>query len=105
MPPLQLHPEKHWEMAQDRLKRQLQGALPNLFLLGELPLGSLEQTLELSRHLFAVLLVLPSPLWLDGIYFWRPGFFWCLWEEEINCILKDEKNSVWGSFWEDAHIA
>lgn len=104
MLPLRLHPQRQWEMAQDRLKKELQKALPNLFAKGDLPLDLLKHTLELSRHLFAIMLVLPSSRWLDRVHFWRPGFFLGLWEDEINPIIVDQKNSEWGDFWADAHI-
>ncbi|KAM0714199.1 hypothetical protein Q7P37_009986 [Cladosporium fusiforme] len=104
MLPLRLHQQRHWEMAQDRLKRELQAALPNLFAGGDLPLDSLKHTLELSRHLFAIMLVLPSSLWLERIHFWRRDLFWYLWEDEVNSIIVDQKNFEWGGFWADAHI-
>ncbi|KAM0715435.1 hypothetical protein Q7P37_008933 [Cladosporium fusiforme] len=103
MPSLHLHPQRHWEMAQNRLKRELQAALPDLFAGGELPLDSLKHTLELSRHLFAIMMVLPSS-WLIRIHFWRPGLFSYLWEDEIDSIVVDQKNSEWGGFWADAYI-
>lgn len=101
MLPLRLHPQRQWELAQDRLKKELQTALPDLFTGGNLPLDSLKHTLELSRHLFAIMLVLPSSHWLDRVHFWRPGLFLDLWEDEINPIIV---NSVRGDFWADAHI-
>lgn len=103
MPHLHLHLEKHWEMAQDRLKRELRD-LPSLFQLEHSSLDSLKHTLELSRHLFTILLVWEKRKTLERIYFWRPGFFWQLWEEEVNLILADVQNFDWGSFWKDAHI-
>lgn len=104
MLPLRLHQQRHWEMAQDRLKRELQAALPNLFAGRHLPLDSLKHTLELSRHLFAIMLVLPSSLWLEKIYFWRRDLFWYLWEDEVNSIIVNQEHSEWGGFWADAHI-
>lgn len=76
MLPLRLHPQRQWEMAQDRLKKELQTALPDLFAGGDLPLDSIKHTLELSRHLFAIMLVLPSSRWLDRVRFWRPSLIW-----------------------------
>lgn len=104
MLPLRLHPQNHWEMAQEKLKRHLQADLPCSFTRECLPYDLLKQTLELSRHLFAIMLVLPSFRWLERIRFWRQGLFWEFWEEEINCNLVDQNNSEWGSFWADAHI-
>lgn len=105
MLPLHLDRHRHWELAHDRLKEQLQAALPHFFAQGYLPYELVKHTLELSRHLVAILLLLPSSRSIDRIHFWRPGFFCELWEDEINWIIADQENSGWGGFWADAHIS